>query len=117
MIYDMGYNAYLEYRDILLKLLPAPKMVVWLEARPETCLSRIDNRNRGCESGISLDYLYALRDSYDPILAEFRKLGTEVIICDWDTIKPPEYVLDLISTNTGMFREQWQYRHQGRSRY
>ena len=42
-----------------------PEITIYLRCSPTTCLKRIQNRNRECESSISLDYLEKLYRIYE----------------------------------------------------
>ncbi|MCE5206931.1 MAG: deoxynucleoside kinase [Chloroflexi bacterium] len=68
-LYQMGNLTeldYLTYRrvfDLIVKTLPPPSLLIYLEAPVEVLLKRIQRRARDMESGIDPDYL-TLLDSY-----------------------------------------------------
>jgi len=48
----------------------SPALLLYLDVEPDVAMERIRNRNRGAESGITLDYLQALRKGYLDLLGE-----------------------------------------------
>jgi len=51
---------------------PPPDLLIWLEAEPRTCLSRIAQRNAPGEDAIDREYLEDLRERYDRLLQSWR---------------------------------------------
>lgn len=110
LISDLGYSSYMMHRDCMLGFLLVPQVVIWLEADPQVCLDRIHQRDRSCESGISLEYLKALRDSYTAIIAEMEKKGSRIMYYDWTKIPPAEKILqDLKNTDDKVWHFQESY--------
>ena len=63
-ISDLQHHAYLTaVRNMQLMLYP-PTILVFLDAEPSISFDRIVKRNRGCEAGISLEYLERLTRRY-----------------------------------------------------
>ncbi len=71
--------------------------LVYLRARPETCLERIKTRNRPEEQSITLDYLNQLHERHEEWLTtQNDRLTTPVLIVDADQTKEHVYT----NTNT-----------------
>ena len=50
-----------------------PDLCLWLRVRPEICLERLKERARGCEVGVTLDYLKLLEDAYCDAMDTMKK--------------------------------------------
>ncbi len=61
---DDEYRLYAQMYAPIAAQLPAPDLVVWLQASPETALARVRQRGIVIEHGIELDYLQRLADGY-----------------------------------------------------
>jgi deoxyadenosine/deoxycytidine kinase len=94
LISELGYSSYMMHRECMLGFLLVPQVVIWLEASPEVCLDRIYERDRSCESGITVQYLHALRDSYNTILRELEQKGSYIMRYDWNKIPPAEKIVN-----------------------
>jgi deoxyadenosine/deoxycytidine kinase len=76
-LYQMGnmterdYLAYRRLFQIVVDRLPAPDLLLHLDASVETLLQRIRGRDRAIESGITADYLDLLNSFYGDWMAEF----------------------------------------------
>ncbi len=76
-LYQMGnmterdYLAYRRLYQIVVNNLPAPDLLLYLEASVETLLQRIRGRDRAIESGITADYLSLLNSFYSDWMADF----------------------------------------------
>lgn len=92
-----GYDYYLELRGKMLAGLPAPHVVLYLDASPEVCHERIHGlRKRDCEDGIPLEYLAGLDTCYQNFLASMPKTGSSVIAVDWNVFGTVQPVADSI---------------------
>lgn len=100
LISELGYSSYMMHRQCMLGFLLVPQIVIWLEASPETCIKRICKRDRTCESGISLDYLRALRKSYAAIIEEMAQKGSKILCYNWEEIPPLEAILEDLKVRT-----------------
>ena len=58
-------------RNMSLVLFP-PTLLLYLSARPETCLERIRERARPQETGITLEYLTTIHNGYQKLLSEAK---------------------------------------------
>jgi deoxyadenosine/deoxycytidine kinase len=71
---NMSERDYLAYRrlfQIVVERLPAPDLLLYLEASVETLLKRIRGRDREIESGITADYLNLLNSFYADWMSDF----------------------------------------------
>lgn len=50
-----------------------PTMVVYLDCEPEVAKKRIEKRGRECETGVSIEYLTALKEELDKLIDEFSQ--------------------------------------------
>jgi deoxyadenosine/deoxycytidine kinase len=73
-ISDLQHHAYLvAVRNMQLMIYP-PTTLVYLDVEPDVALERIRERDRSCETSISLDYLSRLADGYHRLI-ESAKSG------------------------------------------
>ena len=83
---ELDYNTYVELFKLISANMPHPTLIVHLVAKPETCLGRIQQRNRGMEKEITLDYLQKLDQAYTEFLKSLsRKIP--VIRVGWEQYK------------------------------
>ena len=94
-ISDIDYNTYSELFDNMSYFLHRPDVIVYLDTSPETALERIKNRNRECETDMSLEYLTALRDGYEQWLVSIRNI-IPVVRIDWNTFGSVDDVIEKI---------------------
>jgi hypothetical protein len=96
-------------RNMALVLFP-PTVLLYLSARPETCLERIKQRNRPQEAGITLEYLQTIHNGYQRLIAE-AKTGlfpwghaVQTLVVPWDprTVSPDEW-----DRTAAMVKEQY----------
>ncbi len=67
-------------------------LIIYLRAKPETCLERIKTRNRPEEQSITLDYLKQLHERHEEWLSsQTRTLITPVLIVDANQTKENVY--------------------------
>ncbi len=80
MLYQSGhmeerdYQTYRELFSSMSNFMRRPNLIVHLDLTPEESLRRINERNRGCESGIGLDYLQGLHAAYETFLGEISRI-------------------------------------------
>ncbi|CAF0888142.1 unnamed protein product [Rotaria sordida] len=73
-------------------------LIIYLRAKPETCLERIKSRNRPEEQSITIDYLKQLHERHEDWLApQIRTSTTPVLIVDANQTK--EHVYNTTSTH------------------
>lgn len=51
-----------------------PNIIVHLDLSPSDAMDRIRMRNRGCESGITIEYLTALHAAYEEFISEIARI-------------------------------------------
>ena len=76
-----GYLSYMEYnlfKDYTEKFGWKPDVYIYLRVSPEICLERITKRSRGCECGVTLEYLQQLHDAHEEYVKVLEKTGTTV---------------------------------------
>jgi len=76
------YDCYLSHYHTLEPLLPPLDLCIILNAKPEVALERVRKRDRGCETGLTLEYLQALSVEIDLIPSRLRA-ETKVVHLDW----------------------------------
>jgi len=80
ILYDTGnidyrdYQTYLELFSHMSNFMKKNTLIVHLDVTPEEAMERIRIRARGCETGITLEYLQALYKGYEEFLAEISKI-------------------------------------------
>lgn len=97
-------------RNMALVLYP-PTVLLYLNARPDTCLERIHERARPQEQGITLEYLQTIHAGYQRLVAETQHSAfpwshaVRCLVVPWD----PRTVTDVEWSRTAeMLRETWQ---------
>jgi deoxyadenosine kinase len=68
------YETYVNLFRNLSNFMCRPNAIVYLDVSPATSLQRIEQRSRGCESGITLDYLQRLYDNYEEFVGDISRL-------------------------------------------
>jgi deoxyadenosine/deoxycytidine kinase len=63
-IEDCEYRLYKQMHEVLQEQIYFPDLCLWLRVSPEVCLERLRIRARGCEVGVTLDYLERLEEAY-----------------------------------------------------
>jgi deoxyadenosine/deoxycytidine kinase len=86
-------------RNMALVLWP-PTVLVYLSARPETCLERIKQRGRPQENGMTLDYLKMIHGGYQALVQHARtgffpwSHAVQVLPVPWDPVIRDEKEMD-----------------------
>lgn len=83
------YETYVTLFRNLSNFMCRPNVIIYLDVTPENSLERIRQRDRGVESGITLDYLQRLYDNYEEFLHEISRL-VPVLRVHWDEFKEVE---------------------------
>jgi deoxyadenosine/deoxycytidine kinase len=88
---------------------PAPDLVIYLQARPETLVERVARRGNPAEAGISESYLRALADSYARFFHEYD--AAPVLIVNTEHLNPLERAadFDLLLERIGRLRGRREY--------
>ena len=113
MLYSSGhmdqrdYQTYRELFSAMSNFMRRPNLIVHLDLTPEESLRRINERNRGCESGIGIEYLSALHAAYERFLNEISRI-IPVIKVDYSRFRTAEEMAAAIKQE---YRELTMVRH------
>ena len=94
-IHSRDYETYLTLSRQMYRFMAAPDLIVYLDVSAEEALRRVRARERDCESGMSLDYLIALRDGYERFIRDIAKT-VPVLRVDWSTYQDVDRVAQRI---------------------
>jgi deoxyadenosine kinase len=100
------YETYVNLFRNLSNFMCRPNAIVYLDVTPENSLKRIKERSRGCESGISLEYLHRLYGNYEEFVEEISRL-IPVIRVGWNEFWEVEEIAAAITreyTQTSFLR-------------
>lgn len=95
LISNLGYSSYLQHRECMEKQLLVPQLVIYLNVKTETALSRIKSRGRECESGIPDSYLKQLDNAYKEYVLPDLEKKTIVEMIDWEDCFRLDEILNL----------------------
>ncbi len=96
LMHPRDYETYVGLFRNLSNFMCRPSAIVYLDVAPETCLDRIQQRSRSCETGITLEYLTRLRDEYEQFVVEISRI-IPVIRVGWEQFADVEAIADAIS--------------------
>lgn len=77
-------QLYEQYYDLLAASLPAPDLVVYLQAKPEVLRTRIGKKGNREEARISTEYLVAVAKAYEHFF--FHYSGSNLLVVDTSEI-------------------------------
>jgi len=77
------YETYVTLFRNMSNFMCRPNIIIYLDVSPETSLARIKERARGCEVGVSLEYLAQLNANYEGFLEEISRL-IPVLRVQWE---------------------------------
>lgn len=99
---ERDYQCYRGLFQGMSRFMQRPHVIVHLELSPEQALERVRKRARGCETGLTLEYLQALHDEYATFIEDISHM-IPVIRVDWsaDSHMAPADVARAV-------REQWE---------
>lgn len=86
---ERDYRTYLSLFRHMSNFMCRPNMIVYLDVSPDRSMERIQMRQRGVESGITLGYLQALHAEYSRFIADIAKT-VPVITVDYDRFRDAE---------------------------
>jgi len=101
------YQTYIDLFRNLSNFMCRPNAIVYLDVSPERSLERIHARDRGCESGITVDYLARLYKNYEEFVADISRL-IPVIRVGWNEYWEVEEIAAAITreyTQTSFLRQ------------
>ena len=92
-ISQAGFNYYLSLRNSMMRSLPLPGLMLYLNVSSEECHRRVHEvRQRSCESGIPLEYLSGLGSCYASLVQEMQSRGCPVMAVNWNGFGDPNAV-------------------------
>ena len=96
LMHPRDYETYLNLFRNLSNFMCRPNLIVYLDVSPEVSMARIAERSRGCETGITAEYLTMLRGGYEEFLEDIAKL-IPVIRVRWDEYWKVDELAEAIS--------------------
>lgn len=85
------WETYIGHFDVMKSFLRYPDVIVYLRVTPEIAMERINQRARGAESHMEMDYLKRLFDGYEEFADEMQRY-TAVVTLDWSKYQPASVV-------------------------
>jgi deoxyadenosine kinase len=92
---EREYKTYLNLFRNMSNFMKKNTLIVHLDCKPEESLRRIKMRARGCETGITIDYLTKLYNAYEEFLKEISKV-IPVIRVNYSKFKTAEEMAQII---------------------
>ncbi|MCB9670487.1 MAG: deoxynucleoside kinase [Alphaproteobacteria bacterium] len=92
---ERDYRTYLDLFKHMSNFMCRPHVIVYLDLTPESSLSRVHERNRDVETGISLEYLAALRREYEAFITDISKM-IPVIRVNWEQYRDADEMAAVI---------------------
>ena len=92
---ERDYRTYLDLFKHMSKFMCRPNIIIYLDIKPQTSMSRIKLRSRDVENGISLDYLEMLYKEYEVFIEEIART-IPVIRVDWEQFHNADEVAQMI---------------------
>ena len=89
MMDERDYNTYIELFKNMSNFMKKPNIIVHLDVKPEEAMERIRTRARGCETGITVEYLTSLYNAYEVFIAEIARV-IPVIKIDYSEFRTPD---------------------------
>lgn len=90
------YETYVNLFRNLSNFMCRPNFIIYLDVAPEKSLERIRERSRGCETGITVEYLTRLYNGYEEFLQEISRL-IPVLRVRWDEYWEVERLAEAIT--------------------
>ena len=101
VLYEQGnmeereYRTYLNLFRNMSNFMKKNTLIVHLDCKPQESLERIKMRNRGCETGITIEYLTKLYDAYEEFIKEISQV-IPVIRVNYSKFKTAEEMAQII---------------------
>ena len=92
---EREYKTYLNLFRNMSNFMKKNTLIVHLDVKPEESLRRIKMRARGCETGITIEYLTKLYNAYEEFLNEISKV-IPVIRVNYSKFKTAEEMAQII---------------------
>jgi deoxyadenosine kinase len=93
---NRDYETYVNLFRNLSNFMCRPNVIIYLDVKPETSMERIRERDRGVESGITVEYLTRLYNNYEEFLHEISRL-IPVLRVRWDDFWEVERLAEAIT--------------------
>lgn len=109
----LEWKIYLEWVKFFLERhCKPPRGFIYLQASPETCFKRVQQRNRSAESTVSFAYIQQIHNRYEDLLIHkvnvaetIKHVPVLVLPSDQDLINNPEMIRDRIETVRSFMRD------------
>ena len=92
---ERDYNTYMSLFNNMSHFMKKPNIIVHLDVSPEESFKRIKSRNRGCENGMTLEYLQSLHQAYEEFIADIARV-IPVIKVDYSKFRTAEQVITIV---------------------
>ncbi len=92
---ERDYRTYQALFNHMSNFMCRPNVIVYLDVSAERSMERINMRDRGVESGITLEYLEGLNRAYEEFIAHISK-SVPVIRVDYDRFVSVEQMAEVI---------------------
>ncbi|MCA9494986.1 MAG: deoxynucleoside kinase, partial [Myxococcales bacterium] len=92
---ERDYRTYLQLFRHMSNFMCRPHLIVYLDLKPETSMQRIQERARGVESGITVEYLTALHAEYEAFVKDISRL-IPVVRVSWEEFRDAEEMATMI---------------------
>jgi deoxyadenosine kinase len=92
---ELDFKTYVDLFANMSNFLHRPDLIIYLDVDPKQALERVNQRSRGCESGLTLEYLQALKEGYEDWLNDIEG-RIPVIRLDWNEFLDTKDVADMI---------------------
>lgn len=86
------WNVYQDIYKTVIKILPAPDLVIYLKASVDKIMQRIQSRGRDFEKNISKKYVTDLNELYDDWMGNFKL--SQVIVINYDDLDLKNNTID-----------------------
>ena len=92
---EREYKTYLNLFKSMSNFMKKNTLIIHLDCKPEESLERIKKRARGCETGITVEYLRKLYNGYEEFIKEISKV-IPVIRVNYSKFKTAEEMAEII---------------------
>ncbi|MDC3335711.1 deoxynucleoside kinase [Opitutales bacterium] len=98
------YETYLGHFNIMKRFLVYPDILIYLRVSPETSMQRIQERGRGAENRITLEYMQKLYQGYESFITEMSHY-TRTLTVDWNEYMETKEVAEMVKEKSNENRE------------
>ena len=92
---ERDYQTYLSLFRHMSNFMCRPNVIVYLDVSPERSMERVRMRNRGVESGITLEYLAGLHREYENFVQNISRTVPVIRVC-WEKYRDVEEMAEVI---------------------